>query len=134
MDNCIFCKIASHQIPGKILYEDDVCMAFLDLSQTTNGHTLVIPKKHYQHVLDVDQETLGHMMSVVQRVACQIEEKMNTKGFNIVSNMNEVAGQSVHHFHIHIIPRYQTDDPFHIRYTDRSGDVDLETIYQQIID
>lgn len=59
---------------------------------------------------------------------------MNTKGFNIVSNMNEVAGQSVHHFHIHIIPRYQTDDPFHIQYTDRSGDVDLETIYQQIID
>ena len=57
MDNCIFCKIASHQIPGKILYEDDVCMAFLDLSQTTNGHTLVIPKKHYQHVLDVDRKS-----------------------------------------------------------------------------
>ena len=74
------------------------------------------------------------MMSIVQRVARQIEEKMNTKGFNIVSNMNEVAGQSVHHFHIHIIPRYQTDDPFHIQYTDRSDDVDLETIYQQIID
>ena len=78
MDNCIFCKIASHQIPGKILYEDDVCMAFLDLSQTTNGHTLVIPKKHYQHVLDVDQETLGHMMSVVQRVACQISPECSS--------------------------------------------------------
>lgn len=134
MDNCIFCKIANHQIPGKILYEDDVCMAFLDLSQTTDGHTLVIPKKHFDHILDVDQETLGHMMGIVQKIARQIEVKMNVKGFNIVSNMNEVAGQTVHHFHIHIIPRYQSDDSFDIQYTDHSNDVDLNAIYQQIKD
>ena len=56
MSDCIFCKIANHDIPGKIIYEDDVCMAFLDLSQTTDGHTLVIPKKHYAHILEVDQQ------------------------------------------------------------------------------
>lgn len=133
MDNCIFCKIANHEIPGKVLYEDDVCMAFLDLSQTTDGHTLVIPKKHYDHFLDVDENTLSHMMIVSQKIANQLQKKMNAKGFNIITNMNEVAGQSVKHFHIHIIPRYQKEDCFDVHYTDRSNDVELENIYQQII-
>lgn len=133
MDNCIFCKIANHEIPGKVLYEDDVCMAFLDLSQTTDGHTLVIPKKHYDHFLDVDENTLSHMMIVGQKIANQLQKKMNAKGFNIITNMNEVAGQSVKHFHIHIIPRYQKEDSFDVHYTDRSNDVELENIYQQII-
>lgn len=133
MDNCIFCKIANHEIPGKVLYEDDVCMAFLDLSQTTDGHTLVIPKKHYDHFLDVDENTLSHMMIVSQKIANQLQKKMNAKGFNIITNMNEVAGQSVKHFHIHIIPRYQKEDSFDVHYTDRSNDVELGNIYQQII-
>ena len=77
MDNCIFCKIANHDIPGKIIYEDDVCMAFLDLSQTTDGHTLVIPKKHYAHILEVDQQTLAHMMDIVQKVALQIQSTLH---------------------------------------------------------
>lgn len=133
MDNCIFCKIANHEIPGKVLYEDNVCMAFLDLSQTTDGHTLVIPKKHYDHFLDVDENTLSHMMIVSQKIANQLQKKMNAKGFNIITNMNEVAGQSVKHFHIHIIPRYQKEDSFDVHYTDRSNDVELGNIYQQII-
>jgi len=132
MDQCIFCKIAQHEIPGKILYEDDICMAFLDLSQTTNGHTLIIPKKHFTHFLDVDSSTLAHMMEVAQKVALLIQEKCNAKGFNIISNMNEVAGQTVHHFHIHIIPRYEKKDQFDIHYTDRSQEVDLNAIFEQI--
>lgn len=132
MENCIFCKIAEHAIPGKIIYEDDVCMAFLDLSQATDGHTLVIPKKHYQNVLDVDEKTLSHMMTVVQKVALQIQAKMNAQGFNIITNMKEIAGQSVHHFHIHIIPRYQQNEGFQAHFTDRSEQVDLDAIYQQI--
>lgn len=134
MDNCIFCKIAKHEIPGKILYEDDVCMAFLDLSQATNGHTLVIPKKHYDNVLDVDQDTLAHMMSVVQKVAKMIQTKLNALGFNIITNMNEVAGQSVHHFHIHIIPRYEVVEGFQAIYTDRSKSADIDAIYKQLTD
>lgn len=132
MSNCIFCKIVNHEIPGKILYEDDICLAFLDLSQTTNGHTLVIPKKHYDHLLDVDDETLAHMMKVVKKVALSIQDKLNAKGFNFVSNMNEIAGQSVHHFHIHIIPRYDENDTFDICYTDRSQDVHLDDIFNQL--
>ncbi|MCD7950897.1 MAG: HIT family protein [Erysipelotrichaceae bacterium] len=132
MNDCIFCKIINHEIPGKIVYEDDICLAFLDLSQTTDGHTLVIPKKHYDHILDVDSDTLGHMMKVVQVVAKNIEDKLGAKGFNIVSNMNEIAGQSVHHFHIHIIPRYSESDGFKAIYTDRSNEVDLQNIYTKL--
>lgn len=132
MDNCIFCKIAQHEIPGKIIYEDDLCLAFLDLSQATDGHTLVIPKNHYQNFLDVDPDVLSHMMKVAQKVAIQLQDKLQTKGFNIISNMNEVAGQTVKHFHIHIIPRYKEVEGFQPQYTDRSKDVDLDQIYQKI--
>ena len=132
MDNCIFCKIASHDIPGKIIYEDDICMAFLDLSQTTDGHTLVIPKKHYAHILEVDHQTLAHMMHVVQKVALQIQDTLDAKGFNVITNMNEIVGQTVHHFHIHIIPRYNQHEGFETHYLDRSQDVNLDDIYQKI--
>ncbi len=133
MDNCIFCKIIKKEIPSKIIYEDDICVAFLDLSQATDGHTLVIPKQHFDHILDVDDETLGHMMSVVKKVSQFIQEKLSAKGFNIITNMNEVAGQTVKHFHIHIIPRYQSHEGFDATYTDRSQDVDIDEIYQKLI-
>lgn len=86
MDNCIFCKIASKDIPGKIVYEDDICLAFLDLSQTTDGHTLVIPKKHYDSFLETDSEVLAHCMQVAQKLANKIVEKMGAKGCNIHKN------------------------------------------------
>ena len=72
MSNCIFCKIINKEIPGKIVYEDDTCIAFLDLSQATYGHTLVIPKKHFENILEVDPETLAHIMQVTQKLAKQI--------------------------------------------------------------
>ena len=134
MDNCIFCKIAKHEIPGKIVYEDDLCLAFLDLSQTTDGHTLVIPKQHFDYFLDVDAKILAHMIQVAQQVAKNLEEKLDAKGFNIITDMNEVAGQSVKHFHIHIIPRYDENDGFTPQYTDRSKEVDLDEIYHRIVD
>jgi len=134
MENCIFCKIGAHDIPGKIIYEDEVCMAFLDLSQATNGHTLVIPKQHFHHILDVDDETLAHMIKITKKIALIIQKKMGAKGFNIITNMNEVAGQTVKHFHIHIIPRYENKEGFETIYTDRSQDVDLNDIFHQIMD
>ncbi len=133
MENCIFCKIANHEIPGKIVYEDEVCLAFLDLSQTTDGHTLVIPKQHFQNFLEVDGTTLSHMMRISQNIARLLQEKLGAQGFNIITNMNEVAGQTVHHFHIHIIPRYQKEEGFNPQYTDRSQEVDLDAIYEKLI-
>ena len=127
MSDCIFCKIINKEIPGKIVYEDDECMAFLDLSQATYGHTLVIPKKHYANILEVDDETLAHVMKIVKNLANQIVEKLDAKGVNVLTNTNEVAGQTVHHFHIHILPRYDENE-----FTDHSNDVDLDEVYKKI--
>ena len=131
MSNCIFCKIINKEIPGKIIYEDDVCIAFLDLSQATYGHTLVIPKKHYANILEVDDETLAHVMKIVKNLANQIVEKLDAKGVNVLTNTNEVAGQTVHHFHIHILPRYDENE-LKIEFTDHSNDVDLDEVYKKI--
>lgn len=133
MDNCIFCKIARHEIPSKIIYEDDVCMAFLDLSQATDGHMLVIPKQHFDHFLDVDQKTLQHLIGVAQEVGQKLLQQLNAKGMNVITNMNEVAGQTVKHFHIHLIPRYQENEGFSPQYTDRSQEVDIDDIYHRIM-
>lgn len=133
MDNCIFCKIANHEIPSKSIYEDEYTLAFLDLSQTTNGHTLVIPKKHYKNLLETDTDMLAPLFSAVQKTTKILEDKLGAKGFNFVSNMNEIAGQSVHHVHIHIIPRYDENDTFDLGYQDRSDIVNLDEIYNSIM-
>ena len=132
MENCIFCKIVQKDIPGKIIYEDDVCLASLDLSQTTDGHTLVIPKKHCKNILEVDDETLAHLIVVTKKLANKIVKNLNANGVNILTNANEIAGQTVMHFHIHIIPRYNLDDKIEINFTDRSDDVNLDLILNQI--
>lgn len=132
MENCIFCKIANKEIPGKIVYEDDLCLAFLDLSQTTNGHTLVVPKTHYQNILDVDKEVLSHLIKVTKKLTNQIITNLDAKGANVLTNANEVAGQIVMHFHIHIIPRYNETDQIKIDFTDRSQEVDLDNIFNKI--
>ncbi|MGN1181499.1 MAG: HIT family protein [Faecalibacillus sp.] len=131
MDNCIFCKIVNKDIPGKIIYEDEQCMAFLDLSQATYGHTLVIPKKHFSHILEVDDETLAHLMIVVKKLSKKIMDKCHAKGLNILTNTNEVAGQTVHHFHIHILPRYNSQE-LEINFNDNSEKTDLNEVYSLI--
>ena len=134
MDNCIFCKIANKEIPGKIIYEDDICVAFLDLSQTTNGHTLVIPKKHFKNFLEVDNDTLAHMIKVTKDIANKIVTRLNANGVNILTNANEVAGQTVMHFHLHIIPRYDNNDQIEINFSDRSNEVNLDSLFNQIME
>ena len=134
MDNCIFCKIANKEIPGKIIYEDDICVAFLDLSQTTNGHTLIIPKKHFKNFLEVDDDTLAHMIKVTKDIANKIVTKLNANGVNILTNANEVAGQTVMHFHLHIIPRYDNNDQIEINFSDRSNEVNLDSLFNQIME
>ena len=123
MKNCIFCKIVQKDIPGKIIYEDDVCLAFLDLSQTTDGH---------KNILEVDDETLAHLIVVTKKLANKIVKNLNANGVNILTNANEIAGQTVMHFHIHIIPRYNLDDKIEINFTDRSDDVNLDLILNEI--
>lgn len=115
---CIFCMIANHEINSSIIYEDEQVVAFLDLSQVTKGHTLVVPKKHYENVLECDPETLGHVIKVTQMLSKRIMERTHAKGVNILNNCNEVAGQSVMHMHFHIIPRYSESDAIEIKFNE----------------
>jgi len=126
---CIFCKIANHEIPSKIVYEDDKYLAFLDLSQTTYGHTLVIPKKHSKNIFELDESSFD-IMKVVKKVALILKERLNPIGINIISN-NERPLQSVEHFHIHIIPRYE-DDNFDIGFKDNSKIYNLDDVLEEI--
>lgn len=107
---CIFCDIIEGKIPSYTIYEDDTVKAFLDISQVTKGHTLVVPKVHYDNFLECDSEIMKHVMEVAQTLGKDITHKLNAKGMNILSNINEVAGQSVNHFHVHLIPRYDEND------------------------
>lgn len=102
----IFCRIIDGEIPSSKVYEDDEVLAILDISQTTKGHTLVIPKKHYQDFLSTPKEVMHKVYDVAQRIGQAEIAVLGAKGVNILTNVGECAGQSVPHFHIHVIPRY----------------------------
>lgn len=107
---CVFCKIINGDIPSYKVYEDNDVLAILDLSQATLGHTLVMPKKHVQNMLDCDELTCSKVFNVVNKLSKHLMEKSPCEGINILNNNNEVAGQTVMHMHVHIIPRYTFDD------------------------
>lgn len=122
MDDCIFCKIIKGEIPSTKVYEDDDILAFLDISQTTPGHTLVVPKKHVKDIFAYDEKLAAKVFSKLPMLARAVKESDPAiKGINILNNNGEVAYQSVFHSHIHIIPRYSENDTFSINFTD-NGD------------
>lgn len=102
----VFCKIIDGEIPSTKVYEDDDVLAILDISQVTRGHTLVMPKKHYDNFLSCPQETMHKVYDVAQRIGQAEIQVLGAKGVNILTNVGEKAGQSVPHFHVHVIPRY----------------------------
>ncbi len=108
--DCIFCKIVKGDIPCAKVYEDDDVLAFLDISQTTIGHTLVIPKKHYDSFLSTPKELMHKVLNVAQTIGQSQITNLHAKGVNILSNCYPAAGQSVMHFHVHVIPRYKSSD------------------------
>ena len=121
---CIFCKIIEGEIPSRKVYEDDDILAILDISQTTGGHTLVMPKKHYDDFLQMPEKEFGALMEKVQQIADRIVKKMNAKGCNILINTGETAGQTVRHVHVHIIPRYDENDTVSFSFTENQYDLD----------
>ncbi|MDO5793893.1 MAG: HIT family protein [Turicibacter sp.] len=128
MNQCIFCKIINKEIPGQILFENEHVLAFLDISQTTKGHTLVIPKKHAEDVFSMSEEDMCHVFSVVPRLANALKTTFNADGMNIVNNNKPVAGQTVFHYHVHLIPRYSTEDSFQINYTNNMSKYTPESL------
>ena len=109
MSDCIFCKIASGESQGMRVYEDAETLAFMDLAKDVDGHVLVIPKKHCKNILDCDAETLSAVMNTVKKVSLHLTEKCGYDGVNLLNASDESAGQSMPHFHIHIIPRRKND-------------------------
>lgn len=102
---CLFCKIVAGEIPSKKIYEDDVVIAFLDISPDTVGHTLIIPKKHYKDIEDIDSKTLSHIMNVAKDIIKLLKEKLNIDGITLVQNNGEI--QEIKHFHLHLKPYYK---------------------------
>ena len=112
MSDCIFCKIIDGEIPSSKVYEDEHVLAFLDISQVTKGHTLVIPKVHKENVYELTEEIASNVFAAVPKIANAIKAEYNPIGLNLLNNNGEDAGQSVFHFHLHIIPRYGQGDGF----------------------
>ena len=110
MDNCLFCKIISGEIPAKIVYEDDTSIAFLDIAPCAEGHTVVIPKKHYRKFTDMNENDAGNLFASVKKIASAVEKATDADGSNIGINNGKAAGQEVPHVHIHIIPRKDGDN------------------------
>ena len=108
-NNCIFCKIANGEIPSKTLYEDDKFRVILDLGPATRGHALILPKDHYKNIYVIPDEMAADAMILAKKMAIKMTQALHADGFNIVQNNNEIAGQTVFHFHIHLIPRYEGD-------------------------
>ncbi len=108
-DDCIFCKLANGDIPTRKVYEDEEFTVIMDAAPATKGHCLILPKEHFANIYEIDGETAGKAFKLAKRMAEQLTQKLSCDGFNIVQNNGETAGQSVFHFHIHLIPRYKDD-------------------------
>ena len=107
MDNCIFCKIINGEIPSYTIFEDELIKIFLDINPSSNGHCLVIPKKHFVDINDIDSEYLNHIFTVVKEMLPILESKLNYDGISLCQNNGFV--QEVKHFHLHLIPKYKNN-------------------------
>lgn len=108
-DDCIFCKIAAGEIPSKTLYEDEKFRVILDLGPATKGHSLILPKDHAANLYELQEETAADAMKLAKKMALLMREKLHCDGLNLIQNNGETAGQTVQHFHLHLIPRYKGD-------------------------
>ena len=132
-EECIFCKIINKEIPSKIIYEDEKTLAFLDIYPINPGHTIVIPKKHFQNIEDIAEDTLCELILSVKKIALLIHKKLGIEGYNILQNNFKAAGQVINHFHIHIIPRYKTDEKFKLKIPrNQTTDQDLTKILDKL--
>ena len=137
MNNCVFCEIVKLETPSQRVYEDDEYIAFLDINPINFGHTLVVPKAHYENVLDVPPEVIAGMIKIAKKVAPAVVEAMRADGFNIGINNGRAAGQLVDHVHIHVIPRFEADNlkswPSRFRYAEGEMGATAKKIKDMII-
>lgn len=109
-DNCIFCKIAAGEIPSATIYEDDDFRVILDIEPASKGHALILPKEHFANLYELSDEVAAKALVVAKKVMAKMTDIVGCDGYNVVQNNGGAAGQTVFHFHIHLIPRYKEDD------------------------
>lgn len=133
MENCIFCQIIAGDLPACKVYEDEHVLAFLDITQVTKGHTLVIPKQHVRNILDMKAETAIQVFRKVPDIARSLQQVTGATGLNILNNSEEVAGQTVFHAHIHLIPRFDQTDGFKVTFQTNEPDFPaMTTLAEQV--
>ena len=109
MEECIFCKLANGEFPTNSIYEDDLFNVILDVGPATKGHALILPKEHAENLFDLPEETASAAMILAKKLGKRIVDRLGADGLNVVQNNGEAAGQTVKHFHLHLIPRYKND-------------------------
>lgn len=133
-DDCIFCKIAAGEIPSRKIYEDKDLIAIMDLNPTSKGHSLIIPKEHCTNIYDIDEDIAAKVMKTAKKLATKMTVALNCDGFNLLQNNGETAGQTMFHFHMHLIPRYKDADNNMLKFTSASfSDEEMDSIRDQII-
>lgn len=133
MDNCIFCKIANGEIPSNTLYEDDDFRVILDIEPATKGHALILPKKHFANLYEIDDERASKVLLVAKQMATKMQKALNCDGLNVVQNNGVAAGQTVFHFHMHLVPRYEQDDAGLDMPNKKAADYDLKEVAAKIL-
>ena len=121
--DCIFCKIVSGELPATIIREDQRTVAFMDVNPATRGHALVVPRRHARDLLEIEREDLAATMAAAQEVAKRAVDRLDAAGVNLINSCGKAAWQTVFHFHIHVIPRYQ-GDPLRLPWVPAEGDRD----------
>ncbi len=109
MENCLFCRIASHELKANFIYEDDNVMAILDIHPSATGHTMVIPKVHAKNMLEIEDSAIPELFATVKKVLHLLKDSLSPNGFTIGINHGKISGQEIDHLHIHLIPRYEGD-------------------------
>jgi histidine triad (HIT) family protein len=119
--DCIFCKVVAGEIPGEIVDSDERTITVMDINPATRGHVVVIPRDHSKDLLEVSEEDLAATMAAVRRMIVRMQETIRPAGFNVLNNMGRAAWQSIFHFHMHVIPRYE-DDPLQLPWLPQAAD------------
>lgn len=130
-EDCLFCKIIEGEVPVAKVYEDENVYAFMDISQVTDGHTLVIPKVHTTDIYDMDEQVASEIFATVPKIAKAIKLAKKPAGLNILNNNEIMAGQSVYHFHLHLIPRYNENDGFNVKWVTRNDHYSIEELQEK---
>jgi histidine triad (HIT) family protein len=120
-DDCLFCGIVAGDVPGQVVDSDEHTVAFMDINPATRGHALVVPRNHSADLLEIDEQDLGHTMVAAQRLARRMREVLKPAGFNLLNSCGSEAWQTIFHFHVHVIPRYE-DDPLKLPWVPGPGD------------